>query len=385
MKRLINISVLVGCIILMASCDKGPQFCVEGTVENAKDSVLILEAMTLKGIEALDSVKLKEDGKFCFNSPAPTNPEFYTLRIGNKRIQFSIDSTETVTFTTKCPEFNSSYTVEGSENCSKIQEICQLQSKLQAQIIALEKNTSMYPGDIADSVDALVRSYKENIKENYIYKAPRMTYAYYAVCQSVSDLHGTYQIFNPLSDREDVKCYAAIATAWDGLYPDADRTIQICNMAIQGMENTAPPTEKTIEIDPSKIRESGIIEIELPDVNSKMHKLSELEGKVVMLDFTVYGAAESAERTRLMRELYNKYHEKGLEIYQVGLDEDTHFWKYSCENLPWVCVHETNGQAVSNYHVTELPTFFLINRDTEIVSRSQTLQSSVEDAIKALL
>lgn len=209
--------------------------------------------------------------------------------------------------------------------------------------------------------------------------------AYYAVCQSITDLTTSYQLFNPLTDRDDVKCYAAVATAWDGFHPNAKRTEQICNLAIQGMNNTSPKKVQEVEIDGSKITEVGLIDIALPDINGKTHTLTSLKGKVVMLDFTMYSAAQSAERTRLMRDLYDKYKDRGLEIYQVSLDDDTHFWKFSCENLPWICVHETNGNAVRLYGVQTLPTFFLINRDNELVKRSSDVSATIENEILKLL
>ncbi|MBO4565390.1 MAG: AhpC/TSA family protein [Bacteroidaceae bacterium] len=383
-KTFIGIISMTG-VVALTSCNKNPQFCVEGTIEEAKGETLYLEAMTLDGIQCIDSVKLKDDGQFRFTADAPSNPEFYALRLGEERINFSIDSTETVTFTAQRPTFSSSYTVEGSLNCQKIKEIAQLQSQLQSQVIALEQNTSMYPGDISDSINTLVKNYKEHIKANYIFQDPQMAYAYYAVCQSITDLHTTYQLFNPLSNRDDVKCYATIATAWDGLYPDAKRTEQICNLAIQGMNLTAPPTQKVINIDESKISEVGIIDIALPDITSTIRRLTDLKGKVVMLDFTLYGASESPERTRKMRQLYEQYHARGFEIYQVALDDDIHFWKLSCEKLPWICVHETDGSAMKIYGVVNLPTYFLINRENELVKRSDQVTTSLEEEIQQLL
>ena len=371
--------------IAFTSCNNQPQFCVEGAVEEAKGEMLYLEAMTLEGIQCIDSVKLKADGQFQFKADAPSNPEFYALRLGEERINFSIDSTETVAFTAQRSKFSSDYSVEGSYNSQKIKEIAQLQSKLQGQIIALEQHSSMYPGDITDSINTLLKDYKEYIKTNYIFKEPQQAYAYYAVCQSITDLHSTYQLFNPLYNRDDVKCYATIATAWDGLYPDAKRTEQICNMAIQGMENTAPTTQKVVNLDESKISEVGLSDVALPDIKSTIHRLTDLKGKVVMLDFTLYGAPESPERTRKMRQLYEQYHSKGFEIYQVALDDDIHFWKLSCEKLPWICVHETDGSAMNMYGVSNLPTYFLINRNNELVKRSDQVTTSLEEEVVQLL
>ena len=204
------------------------------------------------------------------------------------------------------------------------------------------------------------------------------------MCQSLTYRYSTFRLFDAVSERDDAKCYAAVATAWDGRWPDAERTIQLCNMAIKGMENTAPPTKREVIIDEDKITETGIIDVELPDINGTQRRLSDLRGHVVLLDFTMYGAKESVARTRAMRELYNKYKERGLEIYQVSLDDDIHFWKFSCENLPWVCVHETDGRATTSYAINSLPTYFLINRDNEIVVRSEMVRDLETELLKLL-
>ena len=140
-----------------------------------------------------------------------------------------------------------------------------------------------------------------------------------------------------------------------------------------------------VEVDEDKVQETGIIDINLPDINSNLHSVLDLKGKVVLIDFTVYAAQESAERTRLMRTLYEKYHAQGFEIYQISLDDDVHFWKFSCENLPWVCVHETDGTTTHIYGVANLPTFFLVNRQNEIVLRSDFMKGSLEENIQKLL
>ncbi|MBQ8675981.1 MAG: AhpC/TSA family protein [Bacteroidaceae bacterium] len=379
------LSLLLSAGILLTGCDRGQQFHVSGSISEAADSTLYLEAITLDGIVRLDSTRLKADGLFSFKADAPSNPEFYALRIGSHRIHFSIDSTESVVFSASLPTMSTNYTVEGSDNCQKIKEISLEQSRLQSQIIALERSSGMYPGDVVDSINRLIAAYKEHMAIDYIVKEPMKAYAYYAVCQSISDLGGSYQVFNPLTDRNDVKCYAAVATAWDGLYPDAERTIQLCNMTIKGMSNTTPPTQRVIEIADSLVQEASLIDVKLPDISGNIRTLTELKGQVVMLDFTVYGAQESPERTRHMRELYDRFHAQGFEIYQVSLDADMHYWKTACEHLPWICVHEQNGTASNMYRVANLPTFFLINRDNEVVLRSSMIKTTVEEEIRKLL
>lgn len=129
--------------------------------------MLYLEAQTLEGIQALDSVKLKASGEFAFAQQKKVeNPEFYALRIGNRRINFSVDSTETINFNIKNTPNALTYDVQGSYNSQKIKEICEQQARLQQQIIAIEKNEALLPGDVVDSINGLVDAYKEKMKTN---------------------------------------------------------------------------------------------------------------------------------------------------------------------------------------------------------------------------
>ena len=384
MKKILTL-IVTGAMML-AACDKAPKFQVEGTIEGAKDSMLYLTLNGLEGAQRLDSVKLKEDGTFSFKVTAPTeSPEFYALQIGGHVINFAVDSTENITVTAQLPTMERDYTIEGNESSQKIKEISRMQQEVQTKIVAFEKNMDMLPGDQRDSIEHVLTTYKEQMKINYIFADPTSAAAYYAVCQSITDLGGTFMLFNPLTDRTDVKCYATVANAWDNAYHDAPRTQQLCNMAIKGMDNTAAPQQKVLDVDESKVSETGIIDINLPDINSKMRSIKDLKGKVVLLDFAIYAANGSSERTRLLRSLYEKYHAQGFEIYQVSIDQDMHFWKFSCENLPWVCVHETDGTVISIYNVTDIPTFFLVNRDNEIILRSDFMEGTLEDNIQKLL
>ena len=361
-------------VALLVACDTKDKFHVEGSITGAEDETLYFEAITINGVQRMDSVRLDEDGEFSFSGDNPGSPEFYSLRIKDSRINLSIDSTETVSVKADYAKMVLGYDVEGSENCSKIKEIVVAQHALESKIVALEDNKSMYPGDIADSIKSIISAYKEKMKEDYIFKAPMSAYAYYAVSQSITDRYGHFLIFDPFSDRADVKCYATVATAWDGYYHDSPRTEQLCNMASKGMENTAPVGEAEIQVDESKISETGIIDVELPDVNGVFKKLTDLKGKVVMLDFTKLSEKGSDVRTRTLRSIYDKYSSQGFEIYQVSLDDDLSYWKFASENLPWVSVHETDGRSTSSYGVVNLPTYFLINRDNEIVLRSDVVK-----------
>ncbi len=366
----------------LGACDNEPKFKVQGEVSGAADKVLYLEASGLNGLVLLDSVKLNGNGSFSFSETRPESPEFYRLRMEGKVINFSVDSTETVTVKAEAGKFDTDYTIEGSENNRKIKELTLLQAELQQEAAKLVQ--SRMPAGIAqDRLATLVNDYKEKVKRNYIFAAPNTSYAYFALFQTLNG----YMIFDPLSNKDDIKCFAAVATSLNNAYPHADRSRNLYNMVIKGMKNTRKPQQEEVEIDPSIIKEADIIDVELKDLRGNVRRLTDLKGKVVLLDFTVYNNAMSAAHNLALRELYNKYHAQGLEIYQVALDADEHFWKTSADNLPWVCVRDANGiysTYVNLYGVTALPTVFVVGRDNVLNARINEL-ADLETSIKKLL
>ena len=86
----------------------------------------------------------------------------------------------------------------------------------------------------------------------------------------------------------------------------------------------------------------------------------------------------------MMREIYNKYHAQGLEIYQVSVDGNEHFWKTQTAALPWISVRDVTGDAVERYNVMSVPTFFLIQKDGTPYKRDAQM-SDINAEIKALL
>lgn len=383
MKKIFMIALGVA---VLSACDSEPKFKVEGQITDAADKMLYLEASALGGILPLDSVKLKGDGSFSFKQTCPESPEFYRLRVEDKIINFSVDSTETIRFTAPFAEMSTGYVVEGSDNSSKIKELTLKQMALQNKVDALAK--AMQSRQIGvdvfeDSLALLMKNYKDDVKVNYIFSAPNAASAYFALFQKLND----YLIFDPLNNKDDVKCFAAVATSLNNFYPHAVRSKNLYNIVIKGMKNTRAPKEKVLEIPQEVITETGVIDIALRDMKGNVRKLTDLKGKAVILDFTIYQSAVSATHNYLLRDLYDKYAAQGLEIYQVSLDADEHYWKTTADNLPWICVRDASGiysSLATTYNVTSVPTLFLVNKNNELSARGEMVKD-LEAAVKAML
>ena len=126
---ILRLLTAVAVVLATGACDKkGDTFTVEGTIEGAKDSMLYLYNRSLNGPVLLDSVKLGADGKYSFDVKAPEAPDFYLLRISNQLVNFSADSTETITINAQYPGMAMNYSVKGSDNSEMIRQIVMKQS-----------------------------------------------------------------------------------------------------------------------------------------------------------------------------------------------------------------------------------------------------------------
>ena len=388
--RFFSVAVIMVAALAFTSCNN-KKFHINGNITDAKDSMLYLENISLNGPVKIDSVKLGEDGAFVFDENAMDSitPEFYRLRIANQSINLSIDSTETVTVKAAYPQMSYKYEVDGSENCSKIKELSLKQMNLQNNINGIVKNPNIGVDSANVIVARMLEAYKQDIKTNYIFKAPMKAYSYYALFQTVQLGNMNSLIFNPRNSKEDVKVFAAVATSWDTYYPGAERGKNLHNIAIQGMKDIRIMENQVAEqkIDASKVSVNGCIELALQDNKGITRRLSDLKGKVVLLDFHLFASSESTKRIMMLRELYNKYHAAGLEIYQVSVDPDEHFWKTSTAALPWICVRDENGiqgQSLQLYNVQSIPTLFLIDRSRTLQARDAQIKD-IDAAIKNLL
>ena len=384
MKHILRGAAFLLTAMTIASCNNN-QFTVEGEITNAKDSVLYFENVGIEGVEVLDSVKLDDKGEFSFSEDATKAPEFYRLRVADQIINVCIDSTETVQIKGAYPGMASNYSVSGSENCEKVRELTLKQMDLQKRVIAIQQNPSLDVDTANDSILKVLAVYKDDVKRNYIYKEPFKAYAYFALFQTL----GNWLIFNPRTDKDDIKAFAAVATSWDTYYPHAERGQNLHNIAIEGMktQRIVEAQNADLQVEASKVQESGVLDIALLDNHGQERHLTDLKGKVVLLDFHVFAMNESPARIIMLRELYSKYQAQGFEIYQVSLDSDEHFWKQQTAALPWVSVRDADGVNSSRlvmYNIQAVPDYFLIDRGNNLVKRAAQIQD-LEAEIRKLL
>lgn len=377
------LTVLGLCMFFLSACNNSSDFTVKGVVAGADGQLMYLENVGISNVVTLDSIKLAPGGKFKFTEKRPEYPDFYRLRLNNQLINFAVDSTETISFVADAGTFATSYSVEGSENSKAIKAITLAQLDANQAISRLRKeyedkmiSDTTYRMKVLAAADA----YKE-VARKYIYSAPMSTAAYFALFQQIDGL-----LFFDLYDWKDVKAYGAVATSYNHTYPESPRSKHLYNLTLQSMKVLR--AQRPVDYSNVETKEISFLDIELPDVRGEVVKLSTVApGKVVLINFTAYQTEWSPALNMALGELYTKYHDQELEIYQVSLDSDFHFWRNGASNLPWVTVHDPQSvysQVAGLYNVKQLPALFILDRKGNLVKRVEDVKK-LEADVKAVL
>ena len=347
---------------LATACCKQNTFQIKGKIDNAANQTIYLEQMALTKNILIDSTTINQQGNFTIKATSPTHPDIYRLRLGSKHFLFPVDSCETITITACANTFDNPTNIEGSQKALQMQQLRQSALQLQKQYQLTGNNT--------DSIQLLldqIEQHKQKAKQ-IILQNPRSIVAYYALYQKMDQLF----LFTPY-DKEDRKFFSAVATAFHTYMPHYDRSKNIYNTVLDIVNaERVQRNQDTIQQMIAKAS-TGFLDIELPDVNGNLHKMSSLQGKVFLLDFSLSAIQDNVAYTFELRELYNKYHKQGFQIYQVSPDHNKLFWEESVLTLPWISVRGTQQQneaALRLYNVTELPTTFLFDKTGEIVGRN---------------
>jgi peroxiredoxin len=125
------------------------------------------------------------------------------------------------------------------------------------------------------------------------------------------------------------------------------------------------------------------------DIEGKPVRLADLKGKYVLIDFWATWCAPCIADLPNLRKAYDTYHDRGLEILSISLDETpepvTDF--VQTRKVPWTQIHNatSTGDAVAAFGVNNIPAAFLIDPDGKIARldlRGEALGKALEELIR---
>ena len=342
--------------LALIGCQHTPTFTVEGTITHANGETLYLEHTGLVKTTALDSCVLDANGDFKLHAVAPEHPDFYRLRIASQSLPLAIDSTETVAIVASRDSLSHTLAIEGSDNSLAI-----------AQLRATARTAS-----------------REQLREHaktIIVTNPRSLAAYYAVFLK----QGGQYIWN-IFDAADRRMYQAVATSFNVWMPNYERTKALYAQVTDILKAEREMQQQAAMRQLINDAENTVLDISLTDDNGITQSLTDLRGKLIVLDFSAIEMEQSQGYIFELRELYNRYHNRGVTIYSVSLDRNKLLWEDGVVNLPWTNVYagEQAIEVMTRYNVQSIPTLFLLDRKGNVQGRYTNFEQLDADIRKHL-
>ena len=123
----------------------------------------------------------------------------------------------------------------------------------------------------------------------------------------------------------------------------------------------------------------------LPDEKGNIHSLSDFKGKYLVIDFWASWCGPCKKEMPFMRELYERYHSKGLEMLAISTDSDRSKWIKANQqlNMPYLQLHDEKGEASKSYYVKGIPFVLLINPEGVItaIKRGEELEGQIKKVL----
>lgn len=378
MSRFSKIVFAAAVVLGLAACSHTAK--VKGVVADAPSSEVIVKLLNINQYQVLDTVKTDASGKFsCKVQVKKGQPEFVYLFYGNRKIaSLLLEAGDKVTVHSDTLGVS---TIEGSEESLKLASVEADFAEAKASMKSLsEKVLSADVSEAAALREQLAKAYVDYYRSrvSYIMQNSRSLTVVPILYQYLSE---TLPVFGQATDAIH---FTNAADTLEMVYPDS-KYVKALRKEAQSRVSQMELLSKL-----SSAKQINFLDIELPDNRAKKVKLSDVHKKITLVYFwTASDAAQKMFNLDVLAPVYEKYHDKGFEIYQVSLDVDNGLWARVIreQKLPWVNVSDISGGAsryVLAYNLTKLPSAFLIGGDGMSgakISDVASLSAAIENAL----
>ena len=128
----------------------------------------------------------------------------------------------------------------------------------------------------------------------------------------------------------------------------------------------------------------------LSDVDGNTVTMSAVKGKIKIIDFWASWCGPCRLNNPALKKIYEEFHDKGLEIIGVSLDEEKEDWEFAIEKdgLGWVNVSSLKGwdcEVARLYNVKGVPALFILDENNNIIAtglRDEQLKIFLQENLK---
>lgn len=366
MKKFLFIPIVL--LALLSSCTSSSS--IDINIYGGKDSTaIVVSKLAVNKLKAVDTLYLKKGHADISLKVNENSPEFIYLESENgKRVSVLLSKGENVSV-----ELDSNgelLNIQGSPESLLLQEVeaAQQTFRMAFDSLSVALNNAVELGDqaartrINKELGAMYVAYKQKAIK-YIYAHPKSMTLIPVIFHNVT---ANLPLFSEYSD----------AILFERVY-DSLRTKFSGSPYLVSLMSEIEKRKNLLQVETflSNAERTDFPEIILPDVNSQQQHLSALQGNVILLSFWDPQNDGMKLYNNDLIPIYEKYHSKGFQIYQVAITSDKTDWAIYLKGkpLPWISVCDIandNSYAAAVYNVSELPSLFLIAKDGTIVSKN---------------
>ena len=379
MSRFSKIISFAAAMTALVSCGSNAK--IDGTLSDAPSSEVIVKLLNTNRYEVLDTVKTNAAGHFTYKvDVAEGQPEFVYLFYKDKKIvSLLLEAGDNVTVAS---DTLGNATIGGSEQSVMLAEVEKKHAAVikEFEVLASKMNKA--------STQSEFDAYANEMSQIYVAYYRDMVRYVLENSHSMTVIPVFYQVLGenlPLfSQQTDAILYSNVADSLETVYPDSKY--------VKALRSEAERRFGYLELQ-KKIQSAeaiGYPDIELPDLEGKMKKLSDEDARVIIVCFwSASQAQQNMFNIEFFKPLYEQYHSKGLDIYQVSLDVDKTLWATTVkgQELPWTNVCDSRGSAspyVTLYNLAAIPAAFII-ADGELVDGKVVDEASLRKLLNDLL
>ena len=379
MSRFVKFLALGAVAILAVSCGRSAK--IEATVSGLSSSDVVVKLLNVNKFEVLDTVATDAAGKLSYKVDVEKGqPEFVYLFHNDVKIASMIlQSGDKVVVMT---DTLGNYTVEGSEESLKLAQV------ERDYAAVLSRMTAMVKASNESSDKSALEQLRKDLGQEYVTYYRNCVKYVMANSRSLSVVPIFYQNLAEnlpvFGQSTDAIHFRNVADSLELTYPESKY--------VKALRAEADKRMQYLELEAKLMNAEQIAfpEIDLPDLQAQKRKLSEVDSKVIMVYF--WSASNDGQKMfnlDILKPIYDEFHGKGFEIYQVSLDVDKGMWARVVkeQGLPWINVCDTRSAAspyAAAYNIPALPAAFII-ANGELVDGKVVDADSLRKLLKKLL
>ncbi len=376
-----NLFMLFVTIIFAAGgCSrKGGKTVIEGSFPFAMNQKVVCFHMNSSALEPVDSAVADDKGRFRFTFHTDF-PEFYSIQFdeSKKNIILAVHPGEKITLASSVKEYWRNYTVRGSEDSEKVNELVRNQELYQEDFRMLAKTfyDSLYSPRFASEIkpeldsayNRLVKEKREFVRD-FVRKNCSYLAGLMALYQQVpsAELSRSRPVLHP---EEDYMYYHMVDSALNVLYP-ASTPVRMLRSQMIAYEEQRKAKESNVSRAGKGMFAPEIVMVSL---NGDTIQLSSFRGKTVCLIFWASWDQKSRALNKMLRQEYFRMNPKEVQLLQISLDRSKDAWQKAVadDRLSWPQVSDLkfwNSPVVKLYSVETLPMIIVVGKDGRIFER----------------